>query len=247
MRNLNLIALRAHANTLHTYGLNKLSALDPKRLAGALESAQLAESPDTIQFKTPSGHTVESPYMESVVEHHSRRLGGPAAYYKDLGRALAERGSRLDQQIEHERDMRMGQDRAGNMLGGGMLGGLAGSVGGLAIGSLLKNPGAGALIGGALGAVGGGMYGHSQPVTRASGLESRHVDDISELYKEPEHVTALKNNLSDVSDQLAAIRHRQRRAERRELYRDLSRDRFVPYDPYDPFDPYGRRRGYYSF
>jgi uncharacterized protein YcfJ len=229
-----------------TYRL-KTADLDPKMLAGALSSAQLGTSPGTVEFKTPAGHTVTSPYTAETVQHHLRRAESPQAYYQSLGQALSERGVQEDKKVEHERDLRVRQLRSGNAIGGGTLGALAGSVGGLAIGSLLKNPGAGALIGGALGAVGGGMYGHSQPVTRASGLESRHVDDISELYKEPEHVTALKNNLSDVSDQLAAIRHRQRRAERRELYRDLSRDQLVPYDPYDPFDPYGRRRGYYSF
>lgn len=182
-----------------------------------------------------------SPYTAETVQHHLRRSESPQAYYQSLGRALSERGVREDEQVEHERDLRVEQQRAGNMLGSGTLGGLAGTVGGLAIGSLLKNPRAGALIGGALGTVGGGMYGHSRPVTRASGPEERHADDIPELYKEPEHVTALKQNLEDVSDQLAAIRHRQRRAEYRDLYRDLR------HDPYGPYGPYGRRRGYYSF
>jgi len=227
-----------------TYRL-KTADLDPKMLAGALSSAQLGTSPGTVEFKTPAGHTVTSPYTAETVQHHLRRAETPQAYYQSLGRALSERGVREDEQVEHERDLRVRQLRSGNAIGGGTLGALAGTVSGAALGALLKSPRAGAALGGTLGAIGGGLYGHSRPVTRASGPEARHVDDIPELYKEPEHVTALKNNLSDVSDQLAAIRHRQRRAEYRDLYRDLSRD---PYDPYDPFDPYGRRRrGYYSF
>ena len=233
-----------------TYRL-KAADLDPKMLASALNSAQLGSSPGTVEFKTPAGHTVTSPYTSETVQHHLRRAGSPEAYYQSLGRALSERGTREDKQIEHERDLRVGEMRAGNTISGGTLGGLAGTVGGAAIGALLKRPGMGAAIGGTLGALGGGLYGHSRPVSRPSGAESRHVDDISELYKEPEHVTALKQNLNDVSDQLEDMRYRQLRAERRELYRDLGRDPFNTYDPfapYDPFDPYGRyRRGYRSF
>lgn len=216
----------------------KTAALDPKMLASALSSAQLGEEPETVQFKTPAGHTVTSPYSAETVQHHLLRAGSPQAYYQNLGRALSERGTREDRQIEHERDLRMSQMRAGNTLGGGTLGGLAGTLGGAAIGSLLKQPGMGAAIGGMLGALGGGLYGHSRPVTRPSGVETRHVDDISELYKEPEHVRALKENLSNMEDTLESIQRQQRRARIREFYRDMN----SAYDPYDPYDSLYRRR-----
>lgn len=205
----------------------KTASLDPKLLAEA--GAELHETPHTIQFKTPSGHTVLTPFSDDVVAYQQKRLGGPEAYYKQLGEKLRESALANEAAVERERDAAV----SGARVGRAMIGGTLGAVGGRVLGGLLKRP----ALGTALGTVGGATIGGLLPVQRASGPETRYVEELPELYQEPEankQLRAMRDELEDVNAELRMARYH------RQSYP------YSRYDPYDPYDPYGgyRRYGY---
>jgi hypothetical protein len=220
------------------YGL-KIASIDPKLLAAATPSAQLGETPGTLEFKTPGGHTVVSPYTDEVIKHHIKRLGGQKAYYEHLGRTLSDLGVNTDRDIELSRDKRVKQQRAANTFVGANLGGLLGGFGGIAVGHSLKRPGLGALIGTTLGTVGGGLIGRGRNVTRESGPTIQYTEDVPELYKEPEHVGKLRDNLAAVQNQLDNI-ELDRYLDHLHYNRPYSSySSYSPYRPYRPYRPYG--------
>lgn len=222
-----------------TYRL-KTADLDPKMLAQAMSSAQLGESPGTVEFKTPGGHTVSSPYSDSVIEHHIKRLGGPNAYYEDLGRTLAARGARVDADVERDRDELMGVQKKINVLAGVASHAPTGALVGWGLGALAKRPGAGALIGGTLGAIGGGIRGALNPVVRDSTPINLDVNDIQALYKEPEHLQVMKKEMNRLQNQVAENEARRRMDRNVDHLFSIAND----YDPYYARYPY-RRPGYY--
>jgi len=228
------------------YGL-KIAAIDPKLLAAAMPSAQLGETPGTLEFKTPGGHTVVSPYTDEVIKHHIKRLGGQKAYYEHLGRTLSDLGVNTDRDIELSRDKRVEQQRTANTFNAASLGGMVGGLGGLAVGHSLKRPGLGALIGTTLGTVGGGLIGRGRNVTRESGPTLQYAEDVPELYKEPEHVGKLRDNLAAVQNQLDDIELNQY-LDRLHYNRPYSSySSYSPYRPYRPYGPYGPYGLYGSF
>lgn len=222
----------------HAALLKRAFELDdlPKRVP----DAALGEKPGTVQFKTPSGHTVTTPYDAQTVTHQVNRLGGKDPYYAKLKEVLRQQGTQTDSRVERERDDAVFEERRANTVGAGFGGGAIGAAAGYGLGHLAGRPGTGALLGGLAGALGGGYLGHGVHVERDSGPTSRKVHEIAELYQEPDHVKETRQSLEDVRAELAAERFQ------RQMDRHMRGWDSTPYGRYDPFNPYGRRPYYYT-
>jgi hypothetical protein len=207
------------ASVFDRYGLQKLSELDVNKLQALMPGVELGEDANTLKFKTPGGHSVTTPYARDVVEHQFKRLGGSEPYHAALAKRLQDEGVGVDTSVERGRNLDVSSRRFGKSLGLGTVGAGAGML----LGSLAKNKTLGKAIGGTLGTVGGALLGYSLPTERKSGPTSQHIDEISELYKEPEHVKQLKSQLSDLQGDVDSLRHRRRYG-------------------YGNYDPYGHRR-----
>ena len=196
----------AMGSVFERYGLQKLSDLDVARLQALMPGVELGEEANTLKFKTPGGHAVTTPYARDVIEHQVKRLGGAEPYHAALAKRLQDEGVGVDRDVEREREEESERGRTGKTLGYGLLGGTAGAL----LGALAKKPEQGAVIGGLVGALGGGILGHSRPLERTTGPTSKHLDEISELYKEPEHVKHLKSQLHDLQGDVDDLRYRRR-------------------------------------
>lgn len=212
----------------------KSAALDPKLLEGV--GGKLEADPFTVSFKTPAGHTITTPYSDDVVAYQQKRLGSPEAYYNALSERFRQSGMEEDAAIERRRDDAVSATRALRGLGGAVVGGTLGRL----AGGFAKNPGLGKLVGTALGGTVGGAIGGLLPVTRQTGVESRHRPEISELYQEPESVKemrAIRGEIEALSDEIADDRYL-RRLDAMRPYGGY----YDPYDPYGRYTPYGRYR-----
>jgi len=221
----------------HAAFLKRAFELD--ELSKRIPEASLGDKPGTVQFKTPSGHTVTTPYDAQTVTHQVKRLGGVDPYYAKLKATLEEQGRRTDRGVERDRTRAVEDRRSSNMVGGGTLGGLAGAgLGALAGHFAGGHGGVGALAGGLAGALGGGYLGHNAHVDRQSGPTSRRINEIEDLYQEPEHVKETRRNLENVRSELAA--------ERFQRQMDRHFDRWDRYDRYDSRYRYPGDFGYRS-
>ena len=222
----------AMASVFDRYGLQKLSELDVNKLQALMPGVELGEDANTLKFKTPGGHSVTTPYARDVVEHQFKRLGGSEPYHAALAKRLQEEGVGVDADVERGRDLDVSNRRFGKGLGLGTVGAGAGML----LGSLAKNKALGRAVGGTLGTVGGALLGYHLPTERRGGPTSQHIDEISELYKEPEHVKQLKSQLSDMQDDIEHMRHYRR------ARNPYIRPGYGLYDdPYYNYDPYGYR------
>lgn len=220
----------------------KSAALDPSQLRRAYGSAEIGDDASSVTFKTPGGHSVSTPFSNEVVSNQMSRLGGKSQYYDALGRALREQAKGVDRKIESDRDDIVAQRRAGAVLGRGTLGAIGGGLVGYLLGGLANSPGVGAALGGTLGGLAGGYAGTKSKVQRPSGSEHRDLREVAELYKEPEHVKRMREQMDEMQDHVETIRRRQVYDAYRRDYRDPYSDPFSPY--YDPMYPYRSRRRY---
>jgi hypothetical protein len=216
----------------------KSAALDAAQLRKAYEGAQIGDDAASVTFKTPAGHVVSTPISNETIHNQISRLGGKREYYAALGKSLRGHARRLDSEVEEDRDRVVAARRSGAVLGGGILGMLGGGVGGYLLGGLAKSPDLGAVLGGSLGSLAGGYLGSKSKIERPSGSEHRSLDEVSELYKEPEHVKQMRAQMEDMNEHVRAIRRRQSY----NMFRGYGDPRSPYYDPrspyYDPTYPY---------
>ena len=226
----------AMASVFDRYGLQKLSELDVKQLKALGPEVSLSDEANQLEFKSPGGHSITTPYDANTVEHHMKRLGSSKAYHAALARRLEAQGALEDKAVERERDNAVRAQRVANTLGIGLLGAIGGGLAQHGAGPKTFGVGGGALIGGLI----GGTAGYLRGVKRESGPDARHIEEIAELYKEPAHVKQMKQQLSNLESEarLNRIYGYRRRPAPFSLLRPVHRSY---YDPYDPYDPYGYR------
>lgn len=229
----------AMASVFDRYGLQKLSELDVKQLRTLGPEVSLSDEANQLEFKSPGGHSITTPYDANTVEHHMRRLGSSKAYHAALARRLQEQGALEDKTVEQERDRAVRMQRFANTLGIGLLGAVGGGLAERGAGSKSFGVGGGALLGGLI----GGTAGYLRDVKREQGPAERHIEEIAELYKEPTHVKQMKRQLSNLESEARfnrAYGYRRRPAPFLPM-RPVPRGYYDPYAPYDPYDPYGYR------
>jgi hypothetical protein len=198
--------------------MSKKANLNLKRLETM--GAGFGSSPGTVEFTTPSGHTVTTPYSEEAVRHQILRMGGEDAYYKSLAEALKEHAREADRNVEKSRDQEVSQTRAGRAMLGAVLGGGAGAL----VGALGHKPGVGAALGGLT----GGYLGHQAHVDRKSGPTRTEIEEINHLYSVPPHVKAMRERLNALRDEI----------DQDAFFRDMYQRSDIPYIPRSYYGKY---------
>lgn len=183
----------------------KTAAVDLSKIKALGLDVDYGEEPEELVMQTPGGHRVTMPYQEATVKHHLARLGDDP-YHQQLGSALKNRGAEIDRRVQEERQHDAAMRRTGNVLGLGMVSGGLGALAGGALGG-----GRGATVGGILGALAGGYGGSRLKVTPKTGPENVHGEELSQLYKEPEHVKQLREMQSELEDMQYQARSRRPR------------------------------------
>jgi hypothetical protein len=180
----------------------KTASLDLNRLTSLGAAARLGERPGIVEFTTPEGHTVKTPYTEETIRHQIARMGGEDPYYQTLATAIKHRGIRADKDIRNEREAAAHAKRVNNAI----LGGTVGALGGALLGATKNAPGIGLLAGGGLGAAAGYLAKKYSPETSPT---TRKIREMAELYAEPEHVKETRKMQAQQAEILRQIKFQQ--------------------------------------